>query len=59
MSATIALALLLAAIMYRDNARRSQKERGGEIESTDSEVIDKEDVIDRTDGQNLQFRYLL
>lgn len=59
MSATIALALLLAAIMYRDNVRRSQRERGGEIESTDSEVIDKEDVIDRTDGQNLQFRYLL
>jgi hypothetical protein len=59
MGATIALALLLALIMFTENKRRSRLNNGEEIQSTDSEAATKDEVIDTTDGRNLHFRYML
>jgi hypothetical protein len=59
MGGTIALALLLALIMYMDNKRRSRMGNVGEFQRTDNEADAKDEVIDTTDGSNLNFRYML
>lgn len=64
MCATIFLALLLAAVMWRENRVRDclgDAEETSQVDLPIKEVdkeVDKETIEDQTDGQNIHFRYL-
>lgn len=60
MCATIFLALLLAAVMWRENRVRDCLGDAEETSQVDLPIkeVDKEEIEDQTDGQNIHFRYL-